>query len=85
MAAALSAKLKVKFRVIGILSFHLPPSLQKIDNDSRLVNDLYVDSMSLIEIVMDLNQAFGIQLPEAGVREWRTVADICSLVRCSRG
>ncbi|WP_339102107.1 phosphopantetheine-binding protein [Pseudomonas sp. G166] len=50
----------------------------------RLIEDLYIDSMSLVEIVMMLNEMFSIELPAEGVGMCRTVKDICDLVEKSR-
>jgi acyl carrier protein len=45
------------------------------------VEDLCVDSVGVVEIVMSINEVFGVDLPAAAVKEWRTVGDICCLVR----
>lgn len=62
--------------VIKVLSDYLPVGRRKIESSSRLVEDLYVDSMSVVEIVMILNEAFGVELSAGAVSEWVTVADI---------
>lgn len=72
-------------QVIQVLSGYLMVDRQVIDVDSRLVEDLCVDSVGIVEIVMSLNEAFDIDLPDAVVTQWRTVADICCLVRLCKG
>jgi acyl carrier protein len=52
-----------------------------IGGGSRLVEDLCVDSVDVVEVIMALNEAFDIDLPDAEASEWRTVADICCSVR----
>jgi len=59
------------------------PGLANRQSESRLVEDLYVGSMSVVEIVMALNETFGIELPEAVVSGWRTVGHICCSVQRS--
>lgn len=71
--------------VIEVLSDYLAPCQWRVEMSSRLVEDLCVDSVGLVEIVMCLNQTFNIDLPEAEVAEWNTVEDICYLVRFCRG
>ncbi|WP_223532544.1 acyl carrier protein [Pseudomonas sp. GL-RE-20] len=68
-------------QVIQVLSGYLQVDRRTIESDSRLVEDLCVDSVGVVEIVMSINEAFGIDLPDADVTEWRTVGDICCLVR----
>lgn len=57
----------------------------QIDLDSRLVEDLHVDSLDVVEIVMALNEEFGIELTEEMVAKWRVVRDIgCWVVFCKQ-
>lgn len=50
-----------------------------VSRDSRLVEDLGLDSMGLVELVMTLNEELRIELPETEVAKWETVKDIiCS-------
>ena len=70
-------------QVKKVLSDYFSVGRKTIEIDSRLVEDLYVDSVGMVEIVMALNEAFGIDLPEEGVEQWKTVGDICELVNAS--
>nr|WP_269137511.1 phosphopantetheine-binding protein [Pseudomonas sp. PGPR40] len=72
-------------QVVQVLSGCLLVDRRTIETDSRLVEDLHVDSVDVVEIVMSLNEAFGIDLPNAEVTEWRTVGDICCLVSVCKG
>ncbi|WP_095051960.1 acyl carrier protein [Pseudomonas sp. Irchel s3b2] len=80
MSGVSSAQCEVECQVIKVLSDYFSVDRRKVEVDSRLVEDLYVDSMSLVEVVMALNEVFGVELPEGGVAEWKTVRDICCLV-----
>ncbi|WP_256585604.1 phosphopantetheine-binding protein [Pseudomonas sp. FW305-70] len=79
-----SDKFDIASQVIKVLSDYFPAGRRDIELTSRLVQDLYVDSISLIEIVMALNETFGIDLPEDRVGLWRTVEDVCETVMSSR-
>jgi acyl carrier protein len=79
-----SDKFDIASQVIKVLSDYFPAGRRDIELTSRLVQDLYVDSISLIEIVMALNETFGIDLPEDRVGLWRTVEDVCESVMSSR-
>jgi len=79
-----SDQVVVASQVIKVLSDYFPAGRRDIELTSRLVQDLYVDSISLIEIVMALNETFGIDLPEDRVGLWRTVEDVCESVMSSR-
>ncbi|KPG98634.1 acyl carrier protein [Pseudomonas sp. RIT-PI-q] len=75
---------EIERQVIRVLSEYFPVGRRKIERGSLLVEDLYVDSISLVEIVMELNEVFCMELPEAGVAKFRTVSDICCLVESNR-
>ena len=73
----------LEHQVKMLLSDYFSVGRKTIETDSRLVEDLYVDSVGVVEIVMALNEAFGIDLPEEGVEQWKTVGDICELVNAT--
>ncbi|QXI27100.1 acyl carrier protein [Pseudomonas vanderleydeniana] len=78
----------IEQQVMVLLAGHFQLERRQVLLDSRLIEDLYLDSMGIIEMVMLLNEAFRIDLPEDGVASWRTIADVCRLVgntrQCSR-
>ncbi|WP_256672691.1 acyl carrier protein [Pseudomonas sp. C1C7] len=75
--------LEIENQVIRILMDYFKSTRRNITPNSRLVEDLYIDSMSLVELVMALNESFAIELPEDEVAQWKTVRDICtSIVSC---
>lgn len=47
-----------------------------ITRDSRLIEDLRADSLDIVELVMDLEQEFDIQIPEEELPNLRTVGAI---------
>ncbi|WP_447800526.1 acyl carrier protein [Pseudomonas kilonensis] len=71
---------EVESEAIRILADCLSIDYRGVKVELRLVEDLCIDSMSMVEIVMVLNEAFGIELPEEKVGMCRTVKDICSLI-----
>lgn len=73
--------IQIEYEVIKMLSNYFSVGRRKIESNSRLVEDLYVDSMSVVEIVMALNEAFGIELDEVEVGRWKFVGDICWSVK----
>ena len=68
-------------QIMLLLADYFSLERRKVTLDSRLVDDLYVDSLNVVEIAILLNETFSIELPAERVARWRTVADICGLVR----
>lgn len=66
----------IESRVIQLLSGYFPAMHYKINSHSRLVEDLNVDSVDVVEIVMMIDEAFNLEVPSTQVAQWRSVADI---------
>ncbi|ARZ72215.1 acyl carrier protein [Streptomyces sp. HU2014] len=53
----------------------------KVVREAVFTEDLGATSLTLVEVVMALEEAFGIDVPEPDVEAVRTVGDACDLVR----
>ena len=64
-----------------IISDHLGVDNNQTSLDSNLVNDLGADSLDSVEIVMAIEDTFGVEIPE--IDEWKlnTVQDIVDYVK----
>ena len=51
-----------------------------VQEDKSFVNDLDVDSLSLVEYTMELEDAFGIELPEEELGELTTIGAFADLI-----
>ena len=49
---------------------------ESITMDSKLVEDLKADSLDVVELIMDIEQEYGIQVPEEELPNVHTVGDI---------
>lgn len=74
-------KVEIECRVVKVLRGYFCSDKRKIELGSRLIDDLRMDSISVVEVIMELNDAFDVELDGAGVAEWRTVDDICRSIR----
>lgn len=66
--------------VIEIISRALLVDAATLKPSNRLVEDLGADSLNLLEIVLDINEAFAIELPTEDVAKIRRVEDLLRLV-----
>lgn len=48
--------------------------------DDRLLADVVTESFALVEVVIDLQEEFGVRLEQAELKRLRTVADLTTLV-----
>ncbi|MFH1782284.1 MAG: acyl carrier protein [Candidatus Omnitrophota bacterium] len=55
-------------------------SEDKITLETRLTNDLNIDLLESIELVMELEEAFNIEIQDADAEKMQTVKDIASYI-----
>ena len=63
-------------KVHDIISKQLDIDAGTIKMDSRLIDDLKADSLDIVELIMDLEQEFNIEIPDEELPKVQTVADI---------
>lgn len=63
-------------KIREMLSRQMDIPEESITMDSRLVEDLKADSLDVVELIMDIEQEYGIQVPEEELPNVHTVGDI---------
>ena len=48
--------------------------------DDRLLSDIVRESFAMVEMVIDLQEEFGVRLEQAELKQLKTVADLTALV-----
>jgi acyl carrier protein len=66
----------VERQVRSILAKHLGLELSEIQPEANILDDLGADSLDVVEMVMALESAFDIEVPDAEVEAMRTIADV---------
>ena len=65
-----------ELKVRNIVAEQLGVDLAEVRPDARILDDLGADSLDVVEMVMSLEEAFDIEVPDEDVEELRTVADV---------
>ncbi len=63
-------------KVREIIAKQLDVDAEGITMESKLVDDLKADSLDVVELIMDLEQEFDIEIPDEELPKVRTVGDI---------
>jgi acyl carrier protein len=71
---AMEAGIEVQVR--SILAKHLGLELSEIEPEANILDDLGADSLDVVEMVMALEHAFDIEVPDSEVEAMRTIADV---------
>ena len=65
-----------KIRKIVAQQLDLDP--ETITAENRLIEDLKADSLDIVELIMDLEQDFGVEIPDDDLPNIKTIGDIVS-------
>ena len=66
---------EVEAKIIEIVSKQLGVGKEKITKDSSFVNDLGADSLDQVELVMEIEDAFDLSIPDDAAEKIQTVGD----------
>lgn len=53
----------------------------KVSADKSFLDDLEVDSLSMVEVVMAAEDKFGVKIPDEEVKNLRTVGDAVTFIK----
>lgn len=67
-------------KVKQMLANQLNMQVEKINEDSKLIEDLGADSLDMIEMLMSLEEEFGISVPDDKVEDLKTVGNIVAFI-----
>ena len=72
-------------KVCSIVSEQLDKKLDEIKSDSNFQNDLGADSLDTVELVMALEEAFDIEIPDEAAEGIATVGDAVKFIEEKKG
>ena len=72
--------MSVEERVIGIVSNQLNVPKEEITRASSFVDDLKADSLDVVELVMEFEDAFEVTIPDEDYEKIKTVGDAITYI-----
>lgn len=70
-------------KVIDIIAEELSVDPSEITEDSNLVEDLDADSLAVVDLVMSIEDAFNVEIPDTEVENLKTVGEIVQFIETS--
>ncbi|MDE7071519.1 MAG: acyl carrier protein [Clostridia bacterium] len=64
-----------------IIADQLSMEQSKITNDTSLREDLQADSLDIVEIIMSIEEEFGIQVDDDDALAFKTVGDVVKYIK----
>jgi len=72
---------EIRAKVIEILTLQLQVEASSIHDETDIAKDLGADSLDLVEIVMELEDAFGIIIDDENEPKTQTLASLVEIVK----
>ena len=72
-------------KIRGFLAEHLGVNAGQIPMDRDLLNDFEADSLDIVDMVMTLEDEFGIEVPDDAIENLHTVGDVVRFVDSQLG
>lgn len=67
-------------KVSEIIAKHANMKVSEISDDSNLQDDLGLDSLDIVEVVLELETEFGIEIPDEDADKFSTVGSVIKYV-----
>ena len=59
-------------------------SEDQITMETRFVDDLHADSLDVVQIIMAIEETFGIEIPDDAAEQFRTVGQAVEAIRAAK-
>lgn len=76
---------EIESKVIEIVSKQLGVAKDKISRQASFVNDLGADSLDTVELVMEIEDAFDLSIPDDAAERIQTVGDAIKYIEANVG
>ena len=72
--------MSVQSRIISLTATQLGLGEDEVSLDSNFMDDLGADSLDTVELIMNIEEEFGIEIPDNEVAEMHTVKSVLNYV-----
>ena len=71
----------IEEKVIKIVAEQFEVPAEKVALTSLFMDDLKADSLSVVELVLAIEEAFGLEIPDEDAEKIKTVGDVVNYVK----
>ena len=74
----------IEQKVKSLIASQLNIAEDKVVDSARLIEDLGADSLDIVEMLMTLEEEFGINIPDEETANMKTVAEIVKVIESKK-
>ncbi|MCL2096046.1 MAG: acyl carrier protein [Oscillospiraceae bacterium] len=71
-------------QIVDIISKQLKTEPEEITPETNITEDLGADSLDIVELLMSIEEAFGVSVPDEDVQGLKTIKDIVDYVESKK-
>jgi acyl carrier protein len=72
-------------KITGIIAEQLDVATEDVSPEKSFTDDLGADSLAIVELVLALEEEFGIKIPDEKVDSIKTVGDAVEYIKANKG
>lgn len=67
-------------KITAILAEQLDADAESMTNDTKIADDLGADSLDLVDLLMSIEDEFGVEIPDEEVENLSTIGDVVDYI-----
>lgn len=71
---------EIQPRVLEIVAEQLSLPVEEVRPESSFIDDLGADSLDIVELIMEMEEEFGTEIPDEDIEKMNVVQDVISYV-----
>mgnify|MGYP003686665313 CR=1 FL=1 len=73
--------MEIQEKVISIVSEAANVEVGNIKSETSFIDDLNLDSLDMVEMMMKMEEEFGVEIPEEKTEELKTIKDVTAYLK----
>lgn len=73
--------MEIQEKVIKIVSEATKVDASNIKAETNFIDDLNLDSLDMVEMMMKMEEEFGVEIPEDKTEDLKTISDVTSFLK----
>ena len=67
-------------KITAILAEQLDADAEAMTNDTKIADELGADSLDLVDLLMSIEDEFGVEIPDEEVENLTTIGEVCDYI-----